>query len=193
MAAWETVMTLEPPLYAEIVDFWRDAGPALWFARDDAFDAAIRERFEAVHHAAARGDYADWMDMPEGALALVLLLDQFPRNLYRDTARAFATDPLARATASRAIGLGRDQASEPALRLFFYMPFEHSEDLQDQERSVALISALAEDASDDHRRYAALHRDLIVRFGRFPHRNQILGRESSAEELAYLAGPGFKG
>ena len=183
-------MTIEPPLYAEIVDFWRDAGPKLWFARNDAFDTAMRDRFEAVQHAAGRGDYVDWIDTAEGALALVLLLDQFPRNLYRGRPQAFATDPQARWAASKGIARGHDQATDPALRVFFYMPFEHAEDLADQDRAVALMQALGD---ADYLRYAELHRDLIRRFGRFPHRNTILGRESTVEEIAYLAGPGFKG
>ena len=183
-------MTIEPPLYVEIVDFWRDAGPRLWFARNDAFDAEIRDRFEAVQQAAGRGDYGDWIDTAEGALALVLLLDQFPRNLYRGAPQAFATDPLARVTASRAIARSHDLATDPSLRAFFYMPFEHGEDPADQDRAVALMQALGD---ADYLRYAELHRAVILRFGRFPHRNAILGRESTAEEIAYLAGPGFKG
>ena len=183
-------MTIEPPLYVEIVDFWREADPKLWFARDAAFDTAMRDRFEAVQHAAARGDYAAWIDSADGALALVLLLDQFPRNLYRGAPQAFATDLLARRAASKAIARGHDQTTDPSLRAFFYMPFEHAEDLADQDRAVALMQAFGD---ADYLRYAELHRDVILRFGRFPHRNAILGRHSTAEEIAYLAGPGFKG
>jgi uncharacterized protein (DUF924 family) len=183
-------MSIEPPLYVEIVDFWRESGRRLWFAKDEAFDRTIRDRFEPVQHAAVRGEYSDWIDTAPGALALVLLLDQFSRNLYRGRPEAFAADPLARRAASEAIALGHDRATEAALRLFFYMPFEHSEDLGDQDRSVALFAALG-DADD--LRFAERHRALIRRFGRFPHRNAILGRRSTAEEIAYLAGPGFKG
>ncbi len=183
-------MTIEPPLYAEVVEFWREAGPDAWLRKDDAFDDAIRTRFEAVHLAAARGDYADWAAMAEGALALVLLLDQFPRNLYRDSAHAFATDGLARAAARAALAQGHDQEIEAALRPFFYLPLEHSEDAADQARSVALIGALG---VDHYTRFAEMHRELIARFGRFPHRNRVMGRESTAEESAYLAGGGFKG
>ena len=186
----ENAMTIEPPLYAEIVDVWRDAGPKLWFARNNAFDGVLRDRFEAVQLAAGRGDYADWVDTAEGALALVLLLDQFPRNLYRHTPQAFATDPLARETASEALARGHDQATDRSLRAFFYMPFEHAEDPADQDRAVALMQALGD---ADYLRYAELHREVIRRFGRFPHRNAILGRESTEGEIAYLAGPGFKG
>jgi uncharacterized protein (DUF924 family) len=183
-------MTIDPPLHVQIVDFWRQAGPKLWFAKEVAFDTEIRARFEPVQQAAGRGDYADWSDTAEGALAQVLLLDQFPRNLYRGAPQAFATDPLARATASRAVALGHDRATEAALRIFFYMPFEHAENRDDQDRSVALIRALGD---ADSLRYADLHREVILRFGRFPHRNAILGRESTAEEIAYLAGKGLKG
>jgi uncharacterized protein (DUF924 family) len=186
----EALMTVEPPLYTEIVDFWRDAGRRLWFARDERFDEAVRVRFETAQLAAGRGDYADWVDRPEGALALVLLLDQFPRNLHRGSPQAFAGDERARAVASRAIALGHDHAVEEALRVFFYMPFEHSEHPADQDRSVALIGSLND---PDYLRYAELHRDLIRRFGRFPHRNLILGRESTPEEIAYLADRGFRG
>lgn len=183
-------MTVEPPLYAGIVQFWRDAGPRRWFAKDDAFDAAVRADYEAVHRAAARGEYADWAETPDGALALVLLLDQFPRNLYRGQAEAFASDPLARRVAAAAVAAGHDRRVDPELRVFFYLPFEHAEDAADQARSVELIGALG---LTDYTRFAAMHRDLIQRFGRFPHRNAVLGRESTPEELAYLAGGGFKG
>lgn len=183
-------MTVEPPLYAEIVQFWSEAGPKRWFAKDAAFDQAIRSEYEIVHLAAARGEYADWAETPEGALALVLLLDQFPRNLHRGSAGAFASDPLARQVASAAIAAGHDQAFAQDLRVFFYLPFEHSEDAADQDRSVALIGALD---LPDYQRFAVMHRDLILRFGRFPHRNALLGRESTTEEAAYLAGGGFKG
>lgn len=183
-------MTIETPLYVEILEFWRDAGPKLWFAHNEAFDAAIRDRFETVHLAGSRGEYADWVETAEGALALVILLDQFPRNLYRGSAHAFATDPLGRAAARVAIERGHDHAIPPPLRLFFYMPFEHSEQQEDQDRAVALISAVGDEG---YMRFAHLHRDLIARFGRFPHRNACLGRESTDEELAYLAGGGFAG
>jgi len=183
-------MTIEPALYTEIVDFWRDAGPKAWFAKSEAFDDAIRVRFEAVHLAASRGEYADWAETAEGALALVLLLDQFPRNLYRDSGHAFATDGLALSIAKAAVAAGHDQATAMPLRLFFYLPFEHSEDPADQVRSVSLITAAGE---DDYTRFAELHRDIIVRFGRFPHRNAALGRTSTAGELAFLKDGGFKG
>jgi uncharacterized protein (DUF924 family) len=183
-------MSVEPPLSAEIVAFWREAGPKAWFAKDEAFDNDIAARFEAAHMAASRGEYADWAETAEGALALVLLLDQFPRNLYRGSAHAFATDALARSVARRAVAAGFDQTTEMPLRLFFYMPFEHSEDPADLQRAVELIEATGD---QDYGRYAVLHRDIVKRFGRFPHRNLVFGREGTAEELTFLAEGGFSG
>jgi uncharacterized protein (DUF924 family) len=172
----------------DVVAFWTGAGPKRWFAKDEAFDADIRGRYEATHHAAARGELDSWADTAEGALALLLLLDQFPRNLWRGSAHAFATDPLARRIAEHAIGRGFDRAVEPALRQFFYLPFEHSEDLGDQERAVTLCAF-----DPDSLKWAKIHRDIIRRFGRFPHRNGCLGRSTSADEQAFLDGGGFGG
>jgi uncharacterized protein (DUF924 family) len=183
-------MTLEPTLENEITAFWREAGPKKWFARDDALDAEIRQRFEPLHLAAARGELNDWAETPQGALALILLTDQFPRNLYRGSAHAFATDPLARGVAAQAVEAGHDKQVAPELRVFFYLPFEHGEDMADQDRSLALIEALGDKLYTD---FAVLHRALIVRFGRFPHRNACMGRTSTAEELDYLANGGFAG
>lgn len=173
----------------EIVRFWRDAGPKAWFARDETFDGRCRG-FEAEHHAAARRELVNWERDAEGTLALLLLLDQLPRNMYRNSPHAFATDPLAQAIAARAIANGFDAATDSDLRVFFYLPFEHAEDLALQERCVTLITALGD---PDFTKYAILHRDIIARFGRFPHRNAILGRASRAEELAFLAEGGFAG
>jgi uncharacterized protein (DUF924 family) len=182
----ERIATIE-----EVLAFWRAAGPDKWFAKDEAFDEACRERFLLTHEAAARGDLNEWELTPEGALALCLLLDQFPRNMFRGTRRVYRTDPAAVMVADRAIERGHDKAVEPALRRFFYLPFMHSEDIADQERSVALNEALGEDESI---KWARHHRDIIARFGRFPHRNAILGRESTPEEEAFLAQEGaFKG
>ena len=173
----------------DIITFWRDAGPDKWFAKDDAFDAGIRERFLDAHHAAARREHEDWMETADGALALILLLDQVPRNVFRDSGHAFATDPLARHYAERAIAAGFDRAVDPALRIFVYLPLEHSEALADQERCVQLVAAMG-DAT--YLKYAEAHRDVIQRFGRFPHRNRCLGRENTPEEQAWLdAGGGF--
>ena len=174
---------------AEIVAFWRSAGPERWFEKDAAFDAEVRRRFLAAHEAAAAGKLTAWEQSAEGALALLILLDQFPRNMFRGEARAFATDPLARAVASRAILNGFDGAL-PDLRSFFYLPFQHSEDLKDQERGVALYKASGD---ADGLKWAELHADIIRRFSRFPHRNAILGRVSTPEEQAFLDGGGFAG
>ena len=174
----------------DVIDFWLKAGPAKWFARDAAFDALIRERFEADHHAAARREYDGWQDSPEGALALLILLDQIPRNIFRRSPHAFATDPLARAVARRAVEQGFDKQVDAALRPFFYLPFEHSEDPADQDSSVALCT---EHGDAETLKWAVLHRDIISRFGRFPHRNAMLGRETTADEQAFLDKGGFAG
>jgi uncharacterized protein (DUF924 family) len=172
----------------EVIAFWRDAGIDTWFARDDAFDARFRECFIDAHFAAARREFEHWMEDADGALALVLLLDQFPRNCFRRSGHAYATDPLARHYAARAVAAGLDARVDPALRVFMYLPFEHSEDIGDQARSVELMRLV--DAG--YMRYAVAHRDVIERFGRFPHRNRELGRESTPEEQAWLdAGGGF--
>ncbi|MBB1473041.1 DUF924 family protein [Luteimonas sp. MC1782] len=176
------------PAPGEVVAFWREAGPAKWFARDDAFDAQLRGRFEAAHFAAGRRGLEHWMASAEGALALLLLLDQVPRNIFRDSGHAYACDSLARHYAVRMLDAGLDLEVDPALRVFCYLPFEHSEDLADQERCVALVRGL----DPEFLRYAVEHRDVIAQFGRFPHRNRALGRESTAAEAAWLeAGGGF--
>lgn len=178
------------PAAIAILDFWRDAGPENWFVKDDAFDAEIRRHFLAEVEAAARGELSAWEETPEGVYALLLLLDQFPRNLYRGSPQAFAADPLALAVAERAIMRGFDRAFENPERRFIYMPFMHSEDLADQQRCVALCEA-AEDPEGVH--HAVVHRDIIRDFGRFPHRNPVLGRQSSAEEQRFLDDGGFSG
>jgi len=173
-----------------IVQFWTEAGPQRWFAKDDAFDADLRSHFEAAHESAARGGFVEWEARPEGALALLLLTDQIPRNIFRGSAHAFATDMRAREVAARAMARGFDQSYEPARRCFFYLPFEHSEDAADQARSVALFEALGD---AEYLKYAIVHRDIIARFGRFPHRNAVMGRATTAEEQAFLDGGGFAG
>lgn len=179
---------------ADILGFWTAAGPSKWFAKKAAFDDAIRLKFEPVHHAAARGQYDAWMDSADGALALVILFDQFPRNLYRNSAHAFATDPLARLIATRAIERGFDQATDPILRPFLYSPFHHSEDLVDQDRAVALYEAHDAETGDvESLKWAVSHREIIRRFGRFPHRNRALGRITTPEEQAWLDEGGFAG
>jgi uncharacterized protein (DUF924 family) len=184
-------MTAHP---ADVVTFWRQAGPKRWFEKSPAFDDAVRLRFEPTHHAAARGQYDGWIETAEGALALLILLDQFPRNLYRGSAHSYATDPLARHFAREAVDRGHDRAIEPLLRGFFDLPFSHSENLADQDRAVALCEAMQRETGEPgNLKWAILHRDIIVRFGRFPHRNRALGRLTTAEEQAFLDEGGFAG
>jgi uncharacterized protein (DUF924 family) len=178
------------PRSNEVVEFWRAAGAQRWFARDPAFDAKCATRFLDAHHAAARREFESWMGMAEGALALLILLDQIPRNVFRGSAHAYATDGLAREYAHRALEQGFDSQAEPALRVFFYLPFEHSENLADQERSLFLHRALP---GENPERWARIHHDVIRRFGRFPHRNAALGRTSTPEEQAFLDSGGFAG
>lgn len=174
----------------DVIAFWRAAGPDKWFTKDEAFDAECRKLFLSMHEAAAAGDLATWEDSPEGTLALLILLDQMPRNMFRGTRRAYATDERARAVADRAIARGYDQQFLPPERGFFYLPFMHSEHLPDQERCVALYRA----AGDAYGlKYAEDHADIIQRFGRFPHRNPILGRATTDEEQAFLDAGGFAG
>lgn len=159
-----------------------------WFAKDEAFDAQIRERFGGVVDAALNGAHREWRDSPRGALAYILVLDQFPRNLFRGRPEAFAGDARALESAELALAAGFDARLRPIERMFLYLPLMHSEDLARQERSVALCQQLALDAPDlDNVRFALDHRDVIRRFGRFPQRNAALGRASTPEELAYLA------
>jgi uncharacterized protein (DUF924 family) len=172
-----------------LVAFWRDAGEKRWFSKDAAFDAEFRRRFLPSHEAAAAGMLGSWLDEAESALALVLLLDQFPRNCFRGTARVYATDAQARAVTGAAIDAGFDLRTESALRLFFYLPYSHSESLADQDRAVELAARLP---GDSHA-HALGHREIVRRFGRFPHRNALLGRTSTPEERAYLAAGGFAG
>jgi uncharacterized protein (DUF924 family) len=174
---------------AAVVAFWREAGPGRWFAKEAEFDRGFRERFIHLYEAASGGELDDWTRTPDGAMALVILFDQYPRNSFRGTPRMYSTDEVARRIADAAIAAGFDRAFEPALRLFFYLPFAHSEAPADQERSVALVAALGE----PNLSFAKRHRDIIRRFGRFPHRNPILGRPMTEEEQRYLDNGGFKG
>ena len=175
--------------FEPVVEFWKNAGEARWFSKNSEFDSEFRAKFLDAHLAAAARKLDDWAVDPQGALALVVLLDQFPRNCFRDTAHMFATDPLARLFAKRAIDAGFDARVENTIRLFFYMPLMHSEELADQERSVALFEKL----SPDLVKYAVTHRDIVARFGRFPHRNASLGRDTTPDEKAFLDGGGFAG
>jgi uncharacterized protein (DUF924 family) len=186
-----------PDRAAALLDFWfgppgdpgREQHCAIWFKATDEFDAALHREFLADYEAAAKGTLTSWEASAPGALALVLLLDQVPRNIFRATPRAYATDPAARAVANRALGRGFDQMVPPAWRLFFYMPFHHSEHLVDQQRSIKLFDALPRnrDRRGSLRRYGHPYIEVIERFGRFPHRNEILGRRSTPEEVAFLA------
>lgn len=178
---------------AEVIAFWRDAGPAKWYAKDAAFDAEISARFGEAHHQAARGELADWEASSDGALALLLLLDQFPRNMFRGSAHSFATDPLARRITHAALDAGLDRQCDADLRVFFYLPLEHSEHLSDQDRCIELCEELDAVSGSDWARWAHLHRDIIQRFGRFPHRNAALGRQTTNEEQEFLDGGGFSG
>jgi uncharacterized protein (DUF924 family) len=172
-----------------VTKFWREAGEDAWFEKNDAFDADFRARFLDLHYAAARRECDAWSEHAEGSLALMILLDQFPRNCFRGSGHMYATDPLARHFAARAIAAGHDMALEDDLRVFLYLPYEHSESPADQDRSVELTTASA----PEYIKYAIEHRDIVERFGRFPHRNKMLGRETTADEQAFLDGGGFSG
>lgn len=185
-----------PQRAAALLDFWfgpagdpeREKHREKWFHATPEFDEALRREFLADYEAAAAGALRSWEASAEGTLALVLLLDQLPRNIFRETPRAYASDAAAREAAERALARGFDQAVPPAWRIFFYMPFHHSENLADQQRSAALFAALPRnpDRRGSLRRYGRPYIEVIARFGRFPHRNAILGRQSTAEEVAFL-------
>ncbi len=172
-----------------VVEFWRDAGPSKWFAKDAQFDRDFRDRFLVIYNEAANGMLDNWLEHPHGALALVILLDQFPRNVFRGTPHMYLTDERARYVSSMAIAKGFDRMVDDELALFFYLPFAHSENLADQDRSVMLCQRLGEPSPAHSRR----HRDIIRRFGRFPHRNPILGRKMRPEEQEYLDNGGYAG
>jgi len=191
----------------EVLTFWFGENPddavvaraqaPLWWSKNSETDNSMRRRFEDQVRAAARGERDRWAATPRGRLALILLLDQFPRNIYRDTARAFACDPRALALSLEGLDRGADRELRPIERVFFYLPLEHSESPAHQEQSVHCFSHLVasvpteqKSVFDEYLSYAVRHRDIIARFGRFPHRNAILGRESTPEELAFLAEPG---
>lgn len=167
-----------------ILEFWfSDTVRKRWFAATRGFDEALKQRFESAWEAAARGELSHWEASAEGALALVIVLDQFPLNMFRGRPESFATEAASRAVAERAIDRGFDQRLDDQGKAFLYLPFMHSESLADQERSVALYEAAG---LTDSLKWARHHRELVRRFGRFPHRNAILGRESTPAEIAYL-------
>ncbi len=183
----------------EVLDFWFGApGEAhagkprkIWFQRDPAFDAEVRTRFAGDYRIAQAGDRDHWRESAESCLALILVLDQFPRNLFRDDPRAFATDAVALDAAKYALGCGHDRALSTLMRKFFYLPFLHSEELNDQETGVALMETVADSPMGAESVKSAIqHRDIVARFGHFPHRNALLGRRSTAAEVAFLAEPG---
>jgi uncharacterized protein (DUF924 family) len=174
----------------DVVGFWREAGRDKWFKKDEAFDRQIVERFGALHGKVAAGEKGDWSKTPEGALALILVLDQFSRNMFRDSAKAFAQDALARKLARDAIAAGFDLKVDPELGHFFHMPFMHSEEIADQEHCVRYFHSLG---VEEALRFARIHEQAIRRFGRFPHRNSALGRHTTPAEQAYLDGGGFTG
>jgi uncharacterized protein (DUF924 family) len=171
-----------------VLHFWFDERPQDWFVKNAAFDAEIRERFLPLQEAAAAGMLAHWADDARRCLALVILLDQFPRNMFRGEARAFATDPLARAAARVILERGWDRQMTQPEQLFAYLPFEHSESLEDQNLSCELMK----DFDAEQRGYAERHWDIICRFGRFPHRNTALGRTNTPSEEEFLLQPGSK-
>lgn len=172
----------------EVIRFWLEETPrSAWFARSDAMDAAIAQRFAGLHASLAASPPGPAGLGARHALATVIVLDQFSRNLFRGSPEAFASDATAKAVAQAAIEAGHDNSLDRDARLFLYLPFEHSEALADQDLSVALIGQLGD---EEYLRFAIAHRDIIRRFGRFPHRNAVLGRPSSGEELAFLREPG---
>ena len=168
----------------EVLKFWFGRDRKAWFEKDPVFDAEIRQRFLPHYELGAAGMLGAWKLAPASCLALVLLLDQFPRNMFRDSARAFAADPLARDAARTILERGWDQAMTPDERMFAYLPFEHSEALPDQELSLQLF------AGNANFEWARKHWEIIRRFGRFPHRNAALGRASTPEEIEFLSQPG---
>lgn len=173
---------------AEVLDFWfKEHGPKDWFAKNPEFDAKIRSRFSALHAAAGRGELDDWAETATGALALIVILDQFSRNLYRDNAKAFALDARALRFAKRAVEKGFHKNLDQRERPFMFLPFEHSEDPRDQELSIEYYAELGDKSLLE---WAEKHKAIIDRFGRYPHRNAVLGRASTPEEMAFLAGPG---
>ena len=175
---------------SDILTFWREAGRDRWYSRDDAFDAEIRRRFLETWRQATAGQLSSWEASDDGALALTIVLDQFPRSMFRQDALTYSSDAMAREVAGRAIDRGADARSDRVLREFLYMPFMHSEHLPDQQRCVALF---LKSGDPENLKYAEEHADIIRRFGRFPHRNRVLGRPTTAEEQAFLDAGGFSG
>ena len=173
------------PSGEDVLTFWF-ADPGQWWKKDPGFDAKVRDYFLALHSAIERDERDDWLETPRGTLAYVIVLDQFSRNMFRDSARMFESDARALAAARRALDCGFDRVLSADERMFLYMPLMHSEDIADQDRCVGLFGS----ALQDYLGYAERHRDIVRRFGRFPHRNALLGRQSTSEELEFLKQPG---
>jgi uncharacterized protein (DUF924 family) len=174
----------------DVLDYWKSIGPEGWFRKDEAIDREIVEKFGEIHARAAAGALTDWRAKPDSALALIIVLDQFSRNMFRGDARTFAQDALALDLACEALANGFDERVPAELSTFFYMPFMHSESILDQERCVALFHA---HGGGESLKYAIIHHDVIARFGRFPHRNSVLGRHTTPAEAAFLEAGGFGG
>lgn len=180
-----------------VLKFWFGEGAEYgkthkrWFEKDPAFDARVTQHYSNLHDEMVKGKHRDWLDEPRPCLARIIVLDQFPRHIYRGSAHAFATDRLALEAAKHLVDRGWDRELLPVERVFAYLPFEHSESLEDQDRACALCAALQAfpEVADTHR-YALAHRDIIRRFGRFPHRNAALGRANTSEEIEFLKQPG---
>jgi uncharacterized protein (DUF924 family) len=184
-------------LAPRVLSFWFGAGADYgkvhkrWFEKDPAFDAVVTKRFKKLHEDMIEGKHREWLDQPRDCLARIIVLDQFPRHIYRGSARAFSSDALALEAAKHLVSKGWDRDLLPVERMFAYLPYEHSESLPDQERACELCESLKAfpEVADTHG-YALAHRDIIRRFGRFPHRNALLGRPSTAEEIDFLKQPG---
>ena len=176
--------------WKEVLEFWNEAGPEKWFTRNDAFDRELEERFLALNEAAAKGEHDDWKDDPQSCLAFILVLDQFSRNLFREDGKAFSRDARALEMARFALEQGYPGQVADDVRFFLYMPFMHSESIADQEMSLRLQHSAV---GAGGMKYAREHYDIIARFGRFPHRNPVLGRHTTPAEQAFLDGGGFKG
>lgn len=175
-------------MYESVLQFWfKDITPAQWWKVDPAFDQLVRERFGALHARAARAELFEWRHRPEGRLAEIIVLDQFSRNMHRGTPLAFASDPLALALAQEAVATGRDLELSPDQRVFLYMPYMHSESRLIHTEAERLFEATG---LESNHTFELRHKAIIDRFGRYPHRNEILGRPSTAQELAFLAQPG---
>ncbi len=174
----------------DVISFWRAAGPDRWWKKDAAFDREVTSRFMATWEAASHGELSSWEASDDGSLALIIVLDQFPRNMFRNDPRTYATDELALRTSERALSKGVDTRVDAEMQQFVYMPFMHSEELKHQERCVELFKAAG---NTFNLGFAEDHADIVRRFGRFPHRNTILGRETTADEQAFLDGGGFSG